>query len=99
MHCQACGASNASGHRFCKRCGVALPVTCPSCSLPNNPDASYCGQCGSRLPMALEERKRVTLLFADIKGSTELIQGREGDPEQVKRILAPAVRIMSAAAE
>jgi len=99
MHCQECGASNTIGPRFCKRCGAALPVDCPSCSRPNNPGANYCGHCGSRLPAALEERKRVTLLFADIKGSTELIQGRERDPEEVKRILAPVVRIMSAAAE
>jgi class 3 adenylate cyclase/tetratricopeptide (TPR) repeat protein len=99
MHCQNCGASNATGHRFCKRCGAALPVNCPSCSVPNNPDANYCGECGCQLPAAPEERKRVTVLFADIKGSTELIQGQERDPEQVKRILAPVVRIMSGAAE
>jgi class 3 adenylate cyclase/tetratricopeptide (TPR) repeat protein len=98
MHCQECGASNTMGPRFCNRCGAALPVTCPSCSIPNNPDANFCVQCGSRLPAALEERKWVTLLFADIKGSTELIQGRQQDPEHVKRILAPVVRIMSAAA-
>ena len=97
VHCQSCGTSNTSGHRFCKRCGAALPTFCPFCSLPNNPDASYCGQCGGRLPVAPAERKRVTLLFADIKGSTEMIQGR--DPEQVKQILSPVIRIMSAAAE
>ena len=99
MHCQECGASNPVGPRFCKRCGVALPVACPSCSAACDPAANFCIQCGSRLPAAPEERKRVTLLFADIKGSTELIQGREHDPEQVKRILAPVVRIMTAAAE
>ena len=39
---------------------------------------------------ALEgERKQVTVLFADLKGSTELI--RDLDPEQARAILAPAL--------
>jgi class 3 adenylate cyclase/tetratricopeptide (TPR) repeat protein len=99
MHCQACGASNQTEHRFCLRCGAALPSGCPSCGLPNSPDSKYCSHCGGQLPIAPEERKRVTLLFADIKESAELIQGREQDPEEVKGILSPAVRIMRAAAE
>ncbi|HSX80939.1 MAG TPA: adenylate/guanylate cyclase domain-containing protein, partial [Candidatus Saccharimonadia bacterium] len=42
---------------------------------------------------ALEgERKQVTVLFADIKGSTELIQGL--DPEQARAILDPVLRAM-----
>jgi class 3 adenylate cyclase/tetratricopeptide (TPR) repeat protein len=42
---------------------------------------------------ALEgERKQVTVLFADIKGSTELIDGL--DPEDGRRLLEPAVRAM-----
>src|SRR5437016_12837962 len=42
---------------------------------------------------ALEgERKQVTVLFADIKGSTELIEGL--DPEEARALLAPAVSTM-----
>jgi class 3 adenylate cyclase len=42
---------------------------------------------------ALEgERKQVTVLFADLKGSTELIQGL--DPEQARSILDPALHAM-----
>ena len=42
---------------------------------------------------ALEgERKQVTVLFADIKGSMELIHG--GDPEDARRILDPAIAAM-----
>jgi len=45
---------------------------------------------------ALEgERKQVTVLFADIKGSTELIEGL--DPEDAKALLEPAVRAMLSA--
>jgi class 3 adenylate cyclase/tetratricopeptide (TPR) repeat protein len=42
---------------------------------------------------ALEgERKQVTVFFADIKGSTELIEGL--DPEEARRLLDPALHIM-----
>jgi class 3 adenylate cyclase len=42
---------------------------------------------------ALEgERKQVTVLFADIKGSTELIAGL--DPEEAHTLLDPALRLM-----
>lgn len=38
------------------------------------------------------ERKQVTVLFADLKGSTELI--RDLDPEQAQAILDPALHAM-----
>src|SRR5947208_602233 len=45
---------------------------------------------------ALEgERKQVTVLFADLEGSTELIQGL--DPEEARGLLDPALHIMMTA--
>src|ERR671925_156257 len=42
---------------------------------------------------ALEgERKQVTVLFADLKGSTELIAGL--DPEEARSLLDPALHVM-----
>src|SRR4029079_5149036 len=41
------------------------------------------------------ERKQVTVLFADLKGSTELIQGL--DPEEARALLDPALHIMMTA--
>ena len=38
------------------------------------------------------ERKQVTVLFADLKGSTELIEGL--DPEEARKLLDPALHIM-----
>jgi class 3 adenylate cyclase len=38
------------------------------------------------------ERKTVTALFADLKGSTELIE--DLDPEEARGIIDPALRIM-----
>jgi class 3 adenylate cyclase len=44
-------------------------------------------------PVALEgERKVVTALFADIKGSTELL--RDLDPEEARAIIDPALKLM-----
>ncbi len=97
MHCQSCGASNPSGHRFCKRCGAVLPIDCPSCGALNNADARYCGHCGDRLPVAPQERKRVTLLSADIKGATELPTDHEA--ETIDSTWKPLVGIMTEAAE
>ena len=42
------------------------------------------------------ERKTVTALFADIKGSMELIE--DLDPEEARRIVDPALKLMSEAA-
>src|SRR3989441_2766411 len=38
------------------------------------------------------ERKQVTVLFADLKGSTELIEGL--DPEEARTLLDPALRAL-----
>jgi Adenylate and Guanylate cyclase catalytic domain len=46
--------------------------------------------------MAEGERKTVTALFADIKGSTELM--RDLDPEDARAIIDPALRLMIDAA-
>ena len=38
------------------------------------------------------ERKRVTVLFADIKGSTKLLEGI--DPEEAQKVIDPVLRVM-----
>ena len=48
------------------------------------------------MTQALEgERKTVTALFADIKGSTELM--RDLDPEKARAIIDPVLQLMMAA--
>lgn len=76
-----------------------MPVVCPACTVPNHAEANFCAACGHPLPSAVDERRRVTLLFADIKGSTEIVQEHAQDPEHVKKMLAPLIAIMRAAAE
>ena len=47
-------------------------MQCPSCGTLNGDDARFCSHCGARLPGAVArgERRTVTMLFADIQGST-----------------------------
>ena len=62
---------------------------CPSCAVENADGAKYCAACGERLPApaaAREVRKTVTVLFADVVGSTEL--GERMDPEAVRALMA-----------
>jgi class 3 adenylate cyclase len=63
--------------------------TCVSCER-ENPDASrFCNGCGAALEVpraaSAEERKVVTVLFADITGSTAL--GERLDAEQLKEVM------------
>lgn len=68
LSCGECGAGNAAGARFCNQCGSRL----------GEPQRSYTPrhlQDALSQPAALQgERKRVTVLFADIKGSTRLAE-------------------------
>jgi adenylate cyclase len=80
--------------RVCRSCGVSFSVICSNCKHPNLGAARFCGACGDRLeqPQALGERKVVTVLFADIVGSTELIGDK--DPEHALDTLPPALARM-----
>jgi class 3 adenylate cyclase len=69
-----------------------VPVlTCPSCGQENPRGFRFCGRCGGALAPeaaeAREERKVVTVLFADLVGSTSRAEGL--DPEDVRAILSP----------
>jgi class 3 adenylate cyclase/tetratricopeptide (TPR) repeat protein len=65
--------------------------TCPTCGRQNPDDASFCANCGSRLPdgatAAREERKVITVLFADLVGFTS--RSEQLDPEDVRATLTP----------
>jgi class 3 adenylate cyclase len=80
--------------RVCRACGVSFSVICSNCQHPNLGAARFCGACGDRLdqPQAIGERKVVTVLFADIVGSTELIGDK--DPEHALDTLPPALARM-----
>ena len=66
-----------------------MPVTCPSCRFDNPEGMKFCGECGARLVTApaerSESRKLVTILFADVTGSTAL--GERLDPEALRTLM------------
>ena len=102
--CAGCSQSNPPASRFCNACGQALTTSALS-----GGQAAEAGTPSPRsyTPRHLAEkilsgrdaltgeRKQVTVLFADVVGSTELIHGR--DPEDAQRLLDGAVECMMTA--
>ena len=86
MTCLACGFDNPADARFCGRCGAALGLACPSCGATVRPELAYCTSCGTQLATR-EERKVLTVLFADLVGFTG--RAEQLDPEEVRRVLTP----------
>src|SRR3954466_3340884 len=62
---------------------------CPVCSQENTESARFCSACGAALTSepSREERKVVTVLFADLVGFTS--RAEHLDPEDVRALLAP----------
>jgi class 3 adenylate cyclase/ribosomal protein L40E len=92
--CPACKASVSPGARFCKKCGTAIGRTKATASTTvSSPKSQIIVTADGAVSEALEgERKTVTALFADIKGSMELIE--DLDPEEARRLVDPALKLM-----
>ncbi|MGO9056865.1 MAG: double zinc ribbon domain-containing protein [Candidatus Binataceae bacterium] len=91
--CPACKASVSPGARFCRKCGTAIGPTKASASTAASSPKSQIRVAPDGEASALEgERKTVTALFADIKGSMELMEGL--DPEEARAIIDPALKLM-----
>src|SRR5215469_797420 len=82
--CLACGVELPEGSRFCFACGqrVMLAATdAGAARLPAEYTPKHLAERILTSRAALEgERKQVTVLFADVKGSMELLADR--DPEE-----------------
>jgi class 3 adenylate cyclase/tetratricopeptide (TPR) repeat protein len=98
LPCPGCGTGNQPGAKFCKRCGQGLAPATGGQPGPAQPSpATYTPKhLAERIltsKAALEgERKQVTVLFADLKGSMELLADR--DPEEARKILDPVLERM-----
>ena len=99
LACSQCQTANTLGDAFCKRCGHALAERSSGQdqSARFSPPQAYTPKhLAERIidsKAALEgERKRVTVLFADLKGSMELLADR--DPEEARKLLDPVLERM-----
>ena len=68
---------------------------CPACGTENAATAKFCSECGAALTGApavarREERKVVTVVFADLVGSTA--RAERIDPEDVRALLRAVPR-------
>jgi len=69
-------------------------LTCQRCGAPLPADARYCPRCGAPVAVSTtEERKVVTVLFADLSASTEL--AARLDPERYREVIAAFFRSVS----
>ena len=98
LPCPGCGTGNQPGAKFCKRCGERLSLATAGQPGPARPSpAAYTPKHLAEKILtsksALEgERKQVTVLFADLKGSMELLADR--DPEEARKLLDPVLERM-----
>jgi class 3 adenylate cyclase/tetratricopeptide (TPR) repeat protein len=94
LTCSQCGGALASGKRFCGSCGT--PAGGQSTASTPSPESYTPKHLAERIltsKSALEgERKQVTVLFADLKGSMELLADR--DPEEARKLLDPVLERM-----
>src|SRR2546428_1132707 len=98
--CPSCQTVNPSTNKFCQECGTAL--TAAGTPAPagdtrfTSPDAYTPTHLARKILTARSslagERKQVTVLFADLRGSLELLADR--DPEDARRLLDPVLDCM-----
>jgi class 3 adenylate cyclase/tetratricopeptide (TPR) repeat protein len=103
--CPACGSQPPPGAAFCDHCGTPMTGTTTAATPPSRaprpqtPKAYTPAHLAEKIltsKTALEgERKQVTVLFADLKGSMELLADR--DPEEARQLLDPVLEHMMAA--
>jgi class 3 adenylate cyclase/tetratricopeptide (TPR) repeat protein len=95
--CSGCGFSNEPGVKFCGGCGSALGAPAATPGPRFGPFDSYTPKHLAEKILtsksALEgERKLVTVLFADLKSSMQLLADR--DPEEARKLLDPVLEHM-----
>src|SRR5215510_6570614 len=91
--CSSCGHELPAGSRFCNKCGTPVALASRGQSRFSSPESYTPQHLAEKIltsKAALEgERKQVTVLFADLKGSMELLADR--DPEEARKLLDPVL--------
>ncbi len=104
--CASCGAELTAGARFCSACGAPQQRLCPACGSEQPSSAVFCSACGTALvddaqrgggAGERQERRIVTVLFADLAGSTALSE--QLDPEDVRDLQGELFALLHAEVE
>ena len=98
--CATCGSYLRPESKYCDNCGASIPVVAPRHTAPLLLSASPFFHAPSHLAQSIfrsetsqeGERKQVTVLCSDLKGSTEYIA--ELDPEDARSLLDPILERM-----
>jgi class 3 adenylate cyclase/tetratricopeptide (TPR) repeat protein len=92
--CAGCGTEISPAAKFCAECGRPIGMAGqPRFSSPTAYTPKHLAEKIIGSKAALEgERKQVTVLFADLKGSMELLA--DGDPEDARKLLDPVLERM-----
>ncbi len=95
MRCLACGRENREGAKFCDECGSKLVETAGAQSprVHVRPPSHIVEKILSTRASIEGERKHVTVMFADVKGSMDLSE--EFDPEEWRTIIERFFEIMN----
>ena len=96
---------NRDSARFCAGCGIRVVPHCTTCDRELADGARFCDGCGAPVvdtssassADSRQARKTVTVIFADLEGSTALQERM--DPESVRGLMARYYAVMSEAVE
>jgi hypothetical protein len=91
-NCPNCSAPVHPGEKFCGECGTEIGVSAPSATTIAQPRPLQLSDAIPARGVIDGERKTVTALFADIKGSMEPME--DLDPEEARAIVDPALKLM-----
>jgi len=90
--CSKCGFENLPAAKFCGECAAPLNASASRPPSQASAEAVRITAGADSQTIVDGERKTVTALFADIKGSMELME--DLDPEEARAIIDPALHLM-----
>src|SRR5262249_28013339 len=91
--CSNCRMAVSLAAKFCHACGHPIATARAASLMPDSYTPQHLAEKILSSKAALEgERKQVTVLFADLKGTMELLTNR--DTEEARKILDPVLDLM-----
>jgi class 3 adenylate cyclase/tetratricopeptide (TPR) repeat protein len=94
--CSHCGEPNRPNAKFCRKCGRRLGAPVEGAAESSGGKTVVPKHLAEKILASRRfiegERKQVTVLFADIRGSTSVIE--KLDPEEVRKYFDPVLHIM-----